>query len=184
MKKAIEILFILIFAVVNSGAVFEIDAARNASIHNNIGVNFMKEKSYYSAIKEFEMAIQLNPNTQASATYYNNLGKAYLKIGYPELAEKSFNLSLERNSVNFEVFQNLVESYKQQNKLKTELNKAMKDKKNLSRIKAGLIMIQLGQLEPGINTLDEFCFDEPDMIITKGIKSYIQTLVDDNNSDF
>ena len=183
MKRIINIFFILVFAFINTGAVFEIDAARNASIHNNIGVNYMKEKYYYGAIKEFEMAIQLNPNTQASATYYNNLGKAYLKIGYPELAEKSFNSSLERNSVNFEVFQNLVESYKQQNKLKSELKKSMADKKNLSKIKAGLIMIQLGQLESGINTLDEFCFDEPDMIITKGIKSYIQTLVDEN-SDF
>ena len=178
MKKIINILFVLFFALINIGAVYEIDASRNASIHNNLGVNYMKEHYYFGAIKEFEIAIQINPNTQASATYYNNLGKVYLKTGYYDLSEKSFKEALSRNTTNFEFYQNLVESYKQQNKLQSELKKAMADNKNISRIIAGLILIQTGKIEAGISTLDEFCFDEPDMIITKGIKNYIRTVAD------
>ena len=178
MKKIINIFFIFIFALMNLGAVYEIDASRNASIHNNLGVNYMKEHYYFGAIKEFEIAIMINPNTQASATYYNNLGKVYLKIGYYDLAEKSFKEALSRNATNFEFYQNLVESYKQQKKLQKELNKAMTDNKNLSKITAGLILIQMGKIEAGISMLDEFCYDEPDMIITKGIKNYIQTIAD------
>ena len=147
MKKVLNVLIVLIMCFGNFGAIYEIDAARNASLHNNYGVNYLKEKNYYAAIKEFEMAILLNPNTQASATYYNNLGKTYLKIGYPKLAEDSFNKALERNSTNFEFYQNIVTSYKEQGKLKTELEKAIADKKPLSKITAGLILIDEGKLE-------------------------------------
>ncbi len=156
---------------------YKIDASRNASQHNNLGVNYLNEHNYYSAIKEFEMAISLNPDTQASATYYNNLGKTYIKIGYPNMAEKAFDDALKLNAMNFEFYQNIVESYKMQKKLDSEFQKAMKNQNPLSRITAGLILIEKGKLEAGINMLDEFCFDEPEMIITKGVRTYIQSIV-------
>ena len=184
MKKIINIIIITLFSISNIGAVYEIDAARNASIHNNIGVNYMKEHYYFGAIKEFEIAIQINPNTQASATYYNNLGKVYLKIGYPNLAEKLFTEALKRNAINFEFYQNLVEAYSQQNKLQSELKKAIDSNKSLSKITVGLILIKMGKIEPGINALDEFCFEEPDMIITKGVKNYIQIIAEKNLNSF
>ena len=173
MKKIGSILFVLLIWIGTIGAVYEIDAARNASIHNNRGVNLLKEKYYFGAIKEFEIAIQINPDTQATATYYNNLGKTYLLIGYPNLAEESFKFALSKNSANFEFYQNLVTSYKQQNKLQKELKKAMADKKNVSKVIAGLILIETDKIESGINMLDEFCFDNPDMILTKGVRNYI-----------
>lgn len=179
MNKLLKIVFILILAISNFGAVYEIDASRNASFHNNLGVNHLKEKYYYGAIKEFEMAIQLNPNTQATGTYYNNLGKTYLKIGYYNLAEKAFNSALEKNSANFEIYQNIVQTYKYQNKLEKELKKALEEKSILAKITAGLILIETGEFEAGINMLDEFCFEEPEMIITKGIKNYISNKVED-----
>lgn len=173
MKKFLSIIFLILMWAGTIGAVYEIDAARNASIHNNRGVNLLKEKYYYGAIKEFEIAIQLNPDTQATATYYNNLGKTYLIIGYPNLAEESFKFALSKNAANFEFYQNLVTSYKQQNKLQKELKKAMSDKKNVSKVIAGLILIEMEKTESGINMLDEFCFDNPDMILTKGVRTYI-----------
>ena len=176
MKKILNILIVLLICFSNFGAIYEIDAARNASLHNNRGVNYLNEQNYYSAIKEFEMAILLNPDTQASATYYNNLGKTYLKIGYPKMAEESFEKALKKNSTNLEFYQNLVSSYKAQGKLKSELNKAIASKNHLSKITAGLILIETGKLEAGINMLDEFCFDEPEMIISKGIRTYIQSI--------
>lgn len=157
--------------------VYEIDAAKNAVIHNNLGINYVSEKDYYSAIKEFEIAISINPDTQASATYYNNLGETYLKIGYPALAEKAFKSALKYNPANFEFYRNLVTSYRIQNKLTSEFQKAMKDNNSSSKVIGGLILIEKGKLEPGINMLDEFCFDEPEMILTKGVRAYINTIV-------
>lgn len=184
MKK---IFFIISFILISYGTVFavprdtfEIDAAKNAVIHNNLGVNYINTKDYSSAIKEFEIAISINPNTQASATYYNNLGITYLKIGYPNLAEKAFDNALKYNPANFEFYQNLVTSYKEQKKLSSELNKAIADEKPSSKVIGGLILIESGKLEPGINMLDEFCFDEPEMILSKGVRAYLRTIVPNN----
>ena len=41
---------------------------------------YLEEKYYFGAIKEFQIAIALLPNSQASAAYYTNLGKTYEKI--------------------------------------------------------------------------------------------------------
>ena len=185
MKKLFFIIIVLIFFINNVAFAtprntFKIDASKNAINHNNLGVNYLERKDYYSAIKEFEIAILINPDTQASATYYNNLGKTYLKIGYPDMAEKAFKDALKRNPANFEFYQNLVTSYKEQNKLSSELRKAISDKKISSRVIGGLILIETGKLESGINMLDEFCFDEPEMILSKGVRSYLQTIVPNN----
>lgn len=159
---------------------FKIDASKNAILHNNLGVNYLNRKEYYSAIKEFEIAISINPNTQASSVYYNNLGKTYLKTGYPAMAEKAFNDALKNNPANLEYYQNLVTSYKEQNKMMLELPKLINDKKPQSKVLGGLILIESGKLEQGINMLDEFCFDEPELILSKGVRAYLQTIVPNN----
>ena len=105
------------------------------------------------------------------------MGKTYLKIGYANLAEESFDKALRRNSTNFEYYQNLVASYKSQNKLEKELKKVIKDEKPVSKVIAGLILIEMGKMESGINILDEFCFEEPEMILTKGVRNYLQSIV-------
>ena len=183
MKKYLSLFLIFFFmgsAIAAPKNVFKIDATRNATTHNNLGVNYLNENDYYSAIKEFEMAIMINPNTQASATYYNNLGKTYLKIGYPNLAEKSFKAALKHDAANFEYYQNIVQTYKEQKKLKNEFEKAMKTNNPHSRVIAGLILIEEGKKEPGINMLDEFCFDEPEMILSKGVKEYLKSMAPNN----
>jgi len=176
MKKYLSGLIIFLFFVSTKGFAFEIDAAKNASIHNNRGVDYLLEANYSSAIKEFEIAIQLNPNTQASSVYYNNLGKVYMKLGHAHLAEKSFKEALKRNNMNFEYYHNIVLSFKSQNKLQSELKRYMLDKKPNAPVFVGLILIESGKLEAGINMLDEYCFDHPDMILTKGVKTYIQSV--------
>ena len=184
MKNFFKFIFVFWLSVGLSGYsfcaprfVYKIDATRHATVHNNIGVNHLKEKNYYGAIKEFEIAISINPNTQASATYYNNLGRTYMAIGYPKLAEKAFNEALKRNEMNFEFYQNIVGTYKAQKKMESEFLSAMQSDNPLSRVTAGLILIESGKFEAGINMLDEFCFDEPEMILSKGVRTYIQNLV-------
>ena len=66
--------------------VYEIDAEKNAYVHNNLGLMYVNEKCYYAAIQEYKIAISLNPNTQATAVYYNNSGEVYVIIGYRDYA--------------------------------------------------------------------------------------------------
>ena len=84
MKKQF-ILFLICLSFLASGYktldTFVIDATKNAYFHNNLGLNYLKEHCYYAAIQEFKIAISLNPNTQATAVYYNNIGDAYMAIG-------------------------------------------------------------------------------------------------------
>ena len=82
-KKILSLLIIIFLTATNAFAVVsglyldtslnKIDAERNAHIHNNTGLMYMQEGFYYGAIKEFKLAIDLNPNTQATAVYYSNL---------------------------------------------------------------------------------------------------------------
>lgn len=161
----------------HTGDYFAIDAEKNAFMHNNIGINYLKEGYYYGAIKEFNIAITLNPNTQATALYYNNLGKTYLAIGYPNLAQNSFERALTQNPMEFEYYQNLIESFKQQKILKAKYTQYSKKKTSAcDNITLGLILIAMGDKTNGIIKLDTFVFEEPDLIITKAIRAYIKTL--------
>lgn len=183
-KKIIPLIFVLFLTTTNSFAVNaglyldtslnKIDAERNAYVHNNMGLMYMKEGFYYGAIKEFKLAIDLNPNTQATAVYYSNLGKVYLKIGYPSLAQTCFERSLEQNPMDFGTYQNLVISYKRQGIVNKKLQSYKKSTNPLSKIMVGVLLIESGQRQEGLTTLDIFCNDEPDLIITNAIKNYIK----------
>ena len=43
----------------------------------------------------------------------------------------------------------------------------------MSAIMVGLILIEQGKTEAGLSKLQEFCYLEPDLIITPGVQSYI-----------
>ena len=89
MKKVIVFALLLfleipVYSAPGTIVTYTIDPEKNAYNHNNKGVEYLSEKYYYGAIQEFKIAISLNPNTQATAVYFNNLGKTYLIIGFPE----------------------------------------------------------------------------------------------------
>lgn len=159
----------------NDRAITKIDAERNAYLHNNTGLMYMQEGFYFGAIKEFKLAIDLNPNTQATAVYYANLGKVYLKIGYPNLAQACFERAVEQNPMDFGYYQNLVTSYKRQGLLNSKLQKYKKSKNPLSQVMVGIILVESGQRVKGLTALDDFCYAEPDLIITKAVKDYIRS---------
>ena len=87
--------------------VYVIDATKNAYLHNNMGLRYMDEHCYYAAIQEFKIAISLSPNTQATAVYYKNIGDAYMKIGYPNLARQPYEDAIKQFSLNFQYYQDL-----------------------------------------------------------------------------
>ena len=77
-----------------------IEAEKDAFLHNNIGINYLKDRIYYAAIQEFKIAISLSPTTQASAIFMNNLGETYNFIGYPDLAIPCFEDAIKLYGLN------------------------------------------------------------------------------------
>ena len=179
-RKLFSVILLIIVAFAVSGYkkphTYTIEAEKNAYFHNNLGLNYMQDKYYYAAIQEFKIAISLEPDTQASAVYYNNLGDTYMIIGYPNLAEDCYLNALKLYGLNLQYYINLAECYKRMGVVQSRIN-ALDIKTNpFNKVLKGLLLIESGQKREGIIMLDEFCSAEPDLIITGGIKSYLKNI--------
>ena len=157
--------------------VYVIDAEKNAYMHNNLGLMYVNEKCYYAAIQEYKIAISLNPNTQATAVYYNNLGEVYLIIGYPDYALDCFQRALKQYSLSFKYYQNLAKTFKALGTVDEQIVKYSDGSNPLNKVMLGVLYAQKGETKRAIIILDEFCMTEPDLIITPSIKKYIRELV-------
>lgn len=157
--------------------VYVIDAEKNAYMHNNLGLMYVNEKCYYAAIQEYKIAISLNPNTQATAVYYNNLGEVYLIIGYPDYALDCFQRALKQYSLSFKYYQNLAKTFKALGTVDEQIAKYLDGSNPLNKVMLGVLYAQKGETKRAITILDEFCMTEPDLIITPSIKKYIKELV-------
>ncbi len=154
-----------------------IKAENNAYRHNNKGLIYVREKYYYGAIKEFKMAIDLNPETQAAAVYYTNLGNTYETIGYSNLAQPCFEKAVTLNALCFEHYLNLAKNYKKLGIVSEKITEfSSKTNSPLNAIMVGLLYIQNGNKNTGITILDEFCNSEPNLMITAGVKNYIKQI--------
>lgn len=183
-KKIIVCLFFL--TLVTSGYtkpdVYKIDAEKNAVKHNNLGLNDLAEQNYLAAIQEFSLAILLNPKTQATSVYYNNLGETYMKIGYYKDAQGCFEMAIKQYNLNFLYYQNLVDSFKAQGIVVSKLKfyKAKGEKNPMNMVIVGLLYVANGNKRSGIIKLDEFCMSEPDLLITQAVRSYLQSIIPKN----
>ena len=154
-----------------------LDAGKNATLHNNLAINYLKENNYVAAIKEFQIAIQLNPNSQVTATYYYNLGMIYTRLKKYRDAKACYEMSLKINPLYFRYYVDAVKTYKSLNILDKELKKHQKEKDNpLSDLYIGLIYIEQGKRSAGITTLDNFCAKEPNLMITDGVRTYLNQM--------
>jgi len=186
--KKIFITFLILFAGLcayakaGTSVTYTIDPVKNAYEHNNMGIIYMEEKAYAAAIQEFKMAISLNPKTQATAVYFNNLGKVYMTIGYPNYALDCFQNAITQYNLNFDYYKNLVECYKALGKIDTKLSEyKTKQTTPLDKVILGLLYEQKKNYKRAIITLDDFVMSEPDLLITPAVKNHIQELVDKNN---
>lgn len=179
--KRILVLILIAFSFVTSAYrkpdVYEIDATKNAYIHNNLGLMYVDEKCYYAAIQEFKIAISLNPNTQATAVYYNNLGEVYLTIGYPDYALDCFENALKQYSLSFKYYQNLTKTYKMLGMVNQKIAVYSNESNPLNKVMLGLLYEQNGDTKRAITILDDFAMSEPDLIITAAVKQHIKELV-------
>ena len=152
---------------------YTIDAERDAYFHNNVGLNYLRDRIYYAAIQEFKIAIQLSPNTQATAIFKTNLGETYMYIGYPDMARVCFEDALKAYGLNFQYYINLVECYEQLNIVQTKIKEYQTSDNIYDKIMLGLLYIRTGEKRRGVITLDDVCITEPDLLITPAIKQYV-----------
>ncbi len=181
LKRAV---IIILTTLISSGCSAKADEAikaeNNAYIHNNKGLLYLKEEYYYGAIKEFEIAIDLLPDSQASSAFYVNLGTAYEKIGYPKLAKPCFEKAVSIDVLCFDYYRKLAENYKKTGIIDEQIKiYNSKPSSPLNDVLIGLLYIQKGDMQTGIIILDDFCNKEPDLIITEGIKEYLKNITNE-----
>lgn len=181
MKKLAIILCLTILTALTSGYnkpdMPVIDGFKNANNHNNLGINYMADKVYYAAIQEFKIAISLNPESQASAVYYNNLGECYMKIGYPNLALDCFERAITLYNLNLNYYINLAKCHIANKQLDKKLEQFKDFSNPYNQLISGVLYIESGNYQRGIIILDNFTIAEPDLLITPAVKSYIKTSV-------
>ena len=182
MKKQF-IVFLLFTSIIASGYAkpivsgsYQIDATKNSVFHNSLGLRYLEEHCYYAAAQEFKIAISLNPNTQSAAISYNNLGRAYMELGFAEQAQDCFERAIKLYGLNFEYYKNLADCYTKLGKAKQKIEEYKAGKNPLNKIMVGLLYVCSGEKRAGMITLDSFCMSEPDLIITDGVRSYLHEL--------
>lgn len=152
---------------------YVINAEKDAYYHNNVGLNYLRDRIYYAAIQEFKIAIQLSPDTQATAVFKENLGETYMFIGYPDMARICFEDALQMYGLNFKYYLNLANCYEQLNIVNSKIAEYKASKSIYDKIMLGLLYIQSGEKKRGILVLDEVCMTEPDLLITPAVRQYI-----------
>ena len=155
---------------------YTIRAEKDAYYHNNVGLNYLQDRLYYAAIQEFKIAISLSPSTQASAIFYNNLGETYTFIGYPDMARGCFEDALRFYGLNFKYYQNLIQCYKAIGIMQSKITEYRASANVYDKIKLGPLYIESGEKHKGIAVLDEFCMNEPSVLITPAIQKYLENL--------
>ena len=157
---------------------YSIDAEKNAFYHNNLGLNYLKDRIYYAAIQEFKIAIQLSPNTQATAIFKNNLGETYDFIGYPDMARVCFEDAIKLYGLNFKYYLNLADCYKKLGIINTKIKELSLSSNPYDKIILGLLYITSGEVRKGVIILDELCMSEPDLVITSAVKQYLKEITE------
>ena len=176
MKKFICILLLLTMVICSGYRKpykYVIQAEKDAFFHNNVGLNYLRDRIYYAAIEEFKIAINLSPNTQSTAIFKSNLGETYMYIGYPELARICFEDAIKVYGLNFQYYINLANCYKQLNIVQTKIREYQSSESIYDKIMLGILYIQTGETRRGVVVLDDICLSEPDLLITPAIKQYL-----------
>ncbi len=168
-----------------------IKAKSNAQVHNNLGTNYFNEKDYFAAIKEYRIAIGINPDSQTTATYFNNLGKVYLVLGeiqtknrlttagggdFSKMAQISFEQAILLDCMKFEYYQNLIRAYELTGimEAKKRYFLANTEKNPFNVIPAAIILAKQGDITYANMLLDDFTSKNPNIIITDDLKKFMK----------
>ena len=155
---------------------YVINAEKDAFFHNDNGLLYLREKTYYAALQEFKIAISLSPNTQSTAIFKTNMGKTYMIMGYPELAKQPLEEAIKAYGLNFQYYLNLADCYEKLGIIPQKIAEYENSAYVYDKIILGILYIKTNNITRGIITLDDFCYSEPDLLITPAIKQYIKDL--------
>ncbi len=176
--KLLTFITILLFC---QGSTFVINPANNAVVHNERGLFYMDSNYYGAAIQEFRLAIMLNPRSEVSSAFYNNLAMAYYKIGDYKAAEINLKEAIKLKPYYIEYCENLIKTYRQENILenitKDYNNKLVQDKNDLQAyFMLGLIQKKYGNSDLASDYLRKFLKLAPDLRISKQIRAIVKDL--------
>ena len=185
MKQKFLIILILLLLGCYTNAekpYFSLDVAKNAAMHNNLGLERLQDGYYDMALAEFKLAIELNPESKACAVYYNNIGDTYMKLSKYANAQAAYENAIKISPLSFLYYKNVVQSYKMQGILKSKIKQyqEVEEKSSLYKLMLGLCYIESGDLKRGIIKLDEFVMQEPYLITSSGVKKYLKEITQDN----
>ncbi len=184
MRKLKLIALIAIMFLCQAGT-FTIDPTKNAVWHNERGLFFLGLRYYAAAIKEFQLAITLNPDSEVSSTFYNNLGRSYYEIGDYNSAEIIYKKAIELKPYYLEFRENLIKTYEQKGTLNEIVefhnNLIIEDPGNLqSYLMLGLIYKKYQNNDYALIYLNKFVQLAPEFGITNQIKQIISDLKEQN----
>lgn len=168
-----------------------VDAKNAAQRHNNLGIMYYKDKDYFAAIKEYRIAISINPDAQTTATYFNNLGKVYLLLGeiqkknglplqgwddFSIMAQISFEEAILKDCMKIEYYQNLVKAYELTGMMEVKKQFLMqnRDKNPFNVIPVAMILEKQGDIEYANMLLDDFASQNPNIIISRDVKKILK----------
>ncbi len=184
--KRFALLFLFITVIFTSAYrkpySYKVDAEKDAFLHNNIGINYLQDRIYYAAIQEFKIAINLSPNTQATAIFKNNLGETYIFIGYPDMARVCFEDAIKLYGLNLKYYMNLADCYALLNITNSKINELTASESVYDKILLGILYIKTGEQKRGVIILDEICQANPELLITSAIRQYLKNVLNTNKN--
>lgn len=154
-----------------------IDAAKNAKDHSNMGNIYFEEGKYIAALKEYEIAYNLMPNSQMAGVYLYNISKCYIAINNYKLAKFAIEGAIKKDCINMTYYDLLAQCVVKLGIEKQEIEKYKKDVENpYNRIIIGLIYLKIGKKIQSKTIFDDFVCQNPDMIITQDVKVLLNSL--------
>lgn len=155
----------------------EIDAAKNARLHSNMGNIYFDEKKYPAALKEYKIAYNLAHKSQAAGVYLYNIARCYFVLGEYNYSKNAILGAIKKDCMNITYYQLLVDCFIKLNTAETELQNHIKDTSNpYNRVIAGLIYLKTNRKIQARAIFDEFIVNNPDMLITQEVKAILRQM--------
>jgi tetratricopeptide (TPR) repeat protein len=175
--KVPDVMFGRESVVSNRGFELEIDAAKNARLHANMGNIYFNEKKYISALKEYEIAFNLAHKTQAAGSYLYNIARCYFVLGEYDLSKKAVLGAIQKDCIHITYYQLLVDCFIKLDIVENELQKHIEDESNpYNRIIVGLIYLKTNRETQARAILDDFIVRYPKMIIVEEVKAILRQM--------
>lgn len=162
---------------VNSYSYVPINASNNARGHNNMGNIYFKEENYIAALKEYEIAYNLEPNGKYGAIYLYNIAKCFMVSKRYAAAKKAIEGCIKKDYMNIAYYNSLADIIVLQGNSNAEIKKYLQDTKNpYNRVLVGLIYIKTKKIAQARTILDEFVANNPNLIMTDDIKTILKNI--------